>query len=52
MINHLKKDRYYVDLYVYDNHYAMSVRPFTMVNGSLTPLCDYPIPVYGEKGYY
>ena len=46
----LKKDRYYVDLYVYDNHYAMSVRPFTMVNGSLTPLCDYPIPVYGEKG--
>ena len=46
----LKKDRHYVDLYVYDNHYTMSVRPFTMVNGSLASLCDYPIPVYGEKG--
>ena len=46
----LKDYRYYVDVYVYDNHYAQSIRPFTIVDGTLVSLTEYPIPIYGEKG--
>ena len=47
----LKKDRYYLTLNVYDNHYVMSVSPilFTEAN-KYTTLCDNPIPVYSQKG--
>ena len=46
----LEENRYFVDVYVYDNHYAQSIRPFTIVNGKLTSLSDNVIPIYGEKG--
>lgn len=46
----LKDYRYYVDVYVYDNHYAQSIRPFTIIDGTLVSLSEYPIPIYGEKG--
>ena len=46
----LKDYRYYVDVYVYDNHYAQSIRPFTIVEGTLVSLTEHPIPIYGEKG--
>ena len=46
----LKDYRYYTDVYVYDNHYAQSIRPFTVVNGKLVSLVDKVIPIYGEKG--
>lgn len=52
----LKKDRHYVTLTIYDNHYVMSVSPvaFYDVPGSSTPLYTYltdePIPVYSNKG--
>ena len=45
----LKDYRYYVDVYVYDNHYAQSIRPFTIVDGTLVSLVDKVIPIYGEK---
>ncbi|MBE6633080.1 MAG: hypothetical protein E7620_01915 [Ruminococcaceae bacterium] len=54
----LKENRYYVDLTVYDNHYAMSVRPiiayeFTNPKGELertyASLSNNPIPVYQEN---
>ncbi len=57
-----RKDRYYINLTVYDNCYAMSVSPqlFTLNpnygNGSgeamyqIVPLSSNPIPLYGEKG--
>lgn len=47
-----KEYEYYVDVYVYDNHYAQSIRPFTIVNGELVSLVDYVIPIYnkGERG--
>ncbi|MCM1043030.1 MAG: leucine-rich repeat protein [Corallococcus sp.] len=50
-----KKDRYYVDLTVYDNHYAMSLRPvvvyqYTKEDGTLgrttASLSNYAIPIY------
>ncbi len=53
-----KENRYYVDLMVYDNHYAMSVRPiivydYTNENGetskTYSSLTDNPIPVYQEE---
>ena len=50
----LKKDRYYVTLTVYDNHYAQAITPlvFTINNNNIGTalLSDNPIPVYGEKG--
>ena len=46
----LKDYRYYVDVYVYDNHYAQSIRPFTIVDGKLTSLSENVIPIYGERG--
>lgn len=45
----LKDYKYYVDVYVYDNHYAQSIRPFTIVDGKLVSLSEYVIPVYGER---
>lgn len=46
----LKDYRYYTDVYVYDNHYAQSIRPFTIVNDKLVSLVDNVIPIYGERG--
>ncbi len=46
----MKKDRYYIDVFVYDNHYVQSIRPFTVLNGKVSDLSQYPTPVYGEKG--
>lgn len=45
----LKDYRYYVDVFVYDNHYAQSIRPFTIVDGNLVSLSEYVIPIYGSK---
>lgn len=46
----LKENRYYVDLYVYDNHYAQSVRPFTLVDGEISMMAEYATPIYSEFG--
>lgn len=49
----LKKDRYYINLTVYDNQYVQSVTPlmFTSTSDySYSYLSDYPIPVYSSKG--
>lgn len=47
----LKKDRYYLTMTVYDNHYVQSVYPIAFSSSSsYTFLTDNPIPVYGEKG--
>lgn len=47
----LKKDRYYVNLSVYDNHYVQSVYPIIFTSeSSYTFLTDGPIPVYSTKG--
>ena len=46
----LKDYRYYCDVYVYDNHYAQSIRPFTISQGKLVSLSDNVIPIYGERG--
>lgn len=45
-----EKDRYYINLTVYDNHYAMSVAPVIFTSGSTyTYLTDNPIPIYSER---
>lgn len=54
-----EENRYYLDFWVYDNHYAMSCRPVMvydlyfdadgMEKRTYSPLSDYPIPVYQEK---
>ena len=50
--------RYYVDIMVYDNHYAMSLRPVVLyeytdskgeVERTFSSLCEYPIPIYQEN---
>ncbi len=47
----LKKDRYYINMTIYDNHYAMSVTPILFTSSSsYTTLTDNPIPLYGERG--
>jgi len=46
----LKDYRYYCDVYVYDNHYAQSIRPFTISEGKLVSLSENVIPIYGERG--
>lgn len=48
----LKKDRYYVNLTVYDNHYVQGITPIAFSSSSsYTVLSDNPIPVYQtEKG--
>lgn len=46
----LKKDRYYVYLDVYDNHYVQAITPISFTStSSYAALTDNPIPVYGEK---
>ena len=53
-----EKDRYYVDVYVYDNHYAMALQPVIVYDGFdekgkpekvYSSLADYPIPIYQEQ---
>ncbi|MBQ3253849.1 MAG: S8 family serine peptidase, partial [Acholeplasmatales bacterium] len=44
----LKENRYYVDFYVYDNHYSQSIRPFTLIDGEISSLDEYPTPIYCE----
>ncbi len=47
----LKKDRYYINVVVYDNQYAQSITPVIFTsNSSYTFLSDDPIPIYGERG--
>ena len=46
-----KKDRYYINLTVYDNQYAMSITPILFTSSSsYTILSENPIPVYSQKG--
>lgn len=54
-----KENRYYADVWIYDNHYAMSVRPIIAyeyydeedkeMKKTYSPLVDDPIPVYQEN---
>ncbi len=55
-----EENRYYLELMVYDNHYAMSCRPIIVYdsnemdeNGNpkktYSSLCEYPIPIYQEN---
>ena len=54
-----EENRYYVDLMVYDNHYAMSCRPIVIydilkeaegdVEKTYSSLCENPIPIYQEN---
>lgn len=47
----LKKDRYYLTMTVYDNHYVQSIAPIAFTSSSsYTFLTDNPIPVYSEMG--
>lgn len=47
----LKKDRYYITMVVYDNHYVQSITPIIFnSSSSYTFLTENPIPVYSEKG--
>lgn len=53
----LRKNRYYLNLTIYDNHYVQSVSPvsFQRTNNPETPLMykyltDLPIPVYSDRG--
>lgn len=45
----LKKNRYYIELYVSDNRFVQAVRPCTIMNNTLISLVDDPIPVYQEN---
>ena len=46
-----KKDRYYITMTVFDNHYTQAITPIIFTSSSsYTTLTDNPIPVYGEKG--
>lgn len=45
----LKKDRYYINMVVYDNHYVQSITPLIFTSSSsYTFLTENPIPVYSE----
>jgi len=54
-----EENRYYLDLMIYDNHYAMSCRPVTVyemyfedddeIKRTTASLSEYPIPVYQEN---
>lgn len=54
-----KENRYYVDVMVYDNHYAMSMRPIVVYNyhnsttnqdeKTYSTLSEYPIPVFQQN---
>lgn len=47
----LKKDRYYINMVVYDNQYVQSIAPIIFTSSSTyTFLTKDPIPVYSEKG--
>lgn len=47
----LRKDRYYLNLTLYDNQYVMSVSPIVFTStSSYAFLTENPIPVYSEKG--
>lgn len=46
-----KKDRYYITMTVYDNHYAQSITPLIFTSdSSYAILEENPIPIYSEKG--
>ena len=55
-----KKNRYYADIMVYDNHYAMSIRPIIVYDyqgddvseqgkKTYSALSEYPTPIYQES---
>ena len=45
----LKKDRYYITMIIYDNHYVQSISPLMFTSSSsYTLLTENPIPVYSE----
>lgn len=54
-----EENRYYLDLMVYDNHYAMACRPVTVYDlyyedkgeekRTISSLAKYPIPIYQEN---
>lgn len=47
----LEKDRYYINMVVYDNQYAQSITPIIFTSSSsYTFLSDDPIPIYSERG--
>ncbi|MBO4940280.1 MAG: leucine-rich repeat protein [Clostridia bacterium] len=47
----LKKDRYYMNMTIYDNQYVQSITPIIFnSSSSYTFLSENPIPVYSEKG--
>ncbi len=47
----LKKDRYYINMVIYDNHYVQSITPIIFTSSSsYTFLTENPVPVYSEKG--
>lgn len=46
----MKKDRYYITMTVFDNHYAQSITPVLFNSSdSYTTLSKTPIPIYGER---
>lgn len=47
----LKKNRYYMLLDIYDNHYVQCITPLSFTSeSSYSILSPNPIPVYGERG--
>ena len=47
----LKKDRYYLTMTIYDNHYVQSITPITFTSSQTYAfLTENPIPVYSQKG--
>ncbi len=49
--NQETKYRIYMDVDVFDNHYAMDLMPcYVKNNTTLTLLTQYPVPVYSQKG--
>ena len=47
----LKKDRYYLTMTIYDNHYVQSITPISFTSSQTYAfLTDSPIPVYSQKG--
>ena len=46
-----KKDRYYMTMTIYDNHYAQSITPIIFTSDSSYAILDEnPVPIYSEKG--
>ncbi|MCH5162769.1 MAG: leucine-rich repeat protein [Clostridiales bacterium] len=46
-----KKNRYYLTMTVFDNHFVQAITPIIFTSdSSYTTLFDEPIPVYSEKG--